>query len=296
MSQRTVANPDAARIDTHSGCPECDGTTYQDGHEVVCDDCGVIVDADWINYGPDWRSFEEDGPENSGIHVGSPWTPRLHDGGLSTKIGYSTDDSVDLKRQRSHNSQSRFRSKRERNLAFGLSEVQRLTSALGLARPVRDRACYLVRAAQDNGLFPGHALETMAAAAVAAACREQRVVRTLSEIAGKTIKEPATVRNRMLVLARDLDLALPTFRAVDHVSRLASDLGIDEQTTHEAMELAKRGTEAGVANGRAPSNVAAACIWIVDDYLRQVDVADAAGVTPTTIRNVRNELRDAGLC
>jgi transcription initiation factor TFIIB len=43
----------------------------------------------------------------------------------------------------------RWRSKAEQNPAHGLSEVQRLTSALDLSDSLRDQACQLFRSAQN---------------------------------------------------------------------------------------------------------------------------------------------------
>lgn len=294
MSLKTTAKRQTHGIDAETNCPECDGATYHDGHEVVCADCGVIVAVDRIDHGPEWRNFE-DNPSNPS-RVGPPRTETRHDNGLSTKIGRSRGESRATKRRRNWNQQTKMTTKADRALAHGLSEIQRLTSTLERGKAVRDRACRLFRNAQSDSLLRGRAIESMAAAAVAAACREQRVMCPLAEIAERSVADAQTIRRRMLTLASGLNLGLPPFEAPDHVRRLASELDLDDAVIHDAEQLAKRGVDAGVFQGRKPTGGAAACIYESHPTLTQIDVAEAADVTPVTLRSAWNALQDADLC
>jgi transcription initiation factor TFIIB len=40
--------------------PECDGSVRREGYETVCTDCGLVIDDDHIDHGPDWRDFDTD--------------------------------------------------------------------------------------------------------------------------------------------------------------------------------------------------------------------------------------------
>ncbi|WP_435066116.1 transcription initiation factor IIB, partial [Halobaculum sp. EA56] len=134
-------------------CPECDGRVTTNAVETICEDCGLVIDEQRIDHGPEWRGFDEDERERTG----APLTAARHDRGLSTEIGRGTDANGNslseqkrrrLFRMRREQTRGRFQSKAERNLAHGLSEVRRISSALELSETLRDQACQLFRSAQ----------------------------------------------------------------------------------------------------------------------------------------------------
>jgi len=71
----------------HTTCPECDGRVTTNAHETVCNDCGLVVEDEAIDHGPEWRRFDTDERERTG----APLTAARHDRGLSTEIGREAD-------------------------------------------------------------------------------------------------------------------------------------------------------------------------------------------------------------
>jgi len=70
-------------------CPECEGPVRTEEHETVCTDCGLIIDEDQIDHGPDWRSFSSD---TGNTERAAPVKPnRRHDKGLGTEISHKRD-------------------------------------------------------------------------------------------------------------------------------------------------------------------------------------------------------------
>ncbi|WP_327053405.1 transcription initiation factor IIB [Halomicrococcus gelatinilyticus] len=141
-------------------CPECNGEVRTNKAETVCADCGLVIDEQRIDHGPEWRSFNDE--PTSRKRTGAPLTAARHDRGLSTTIGHGTDANGNtlsgrkrkqLGRLRREQSRGRFQSKAERNLAHGMTEIRRLTSALELPKTTRDQACQLFRTAQDDYKF-----------------------------------------------------------------------------------------------------------------------------------------------
>ena len=68
-------------------CPECDGRVTTNAVETVCEECGLVIDEQRIDYGPEWRGFDKDERERTG----APLTATRHDRGLSTEIGRGAD-------------------------------------------------------------------------------------------------------------------------------------------------------------------------------------------------------------
>mgnify|MGYP002760187302 CR=1 FL=1 len=77
---------------TQPRCPDCDGQLRTEAEETVCSDCGLVVDTDRIDHGPEWRSFDDS--RTNPKRTGAPLTEARHDRGLSTEIGYAPAPSA----------------------------------------------------------------------------------------------------------------------------------------------------------------------------------------------------------
>ncbi|MFC3477662.1 TFIIB-type zinc ribbon-containing protein [Halobacterium litoreum] len=63
-----------------ANCPECEGVVRRQNTERVCADCGLVVDEDRIDRGPEWRTFADDdgtNPERTGAPLIRPCRERL---------------------------------------------------------------------------------------------------------------------------------------------------------------------------------------------------------------------------
>jgi len=136
-------------------CPECDGVVRTTTQETVCEDCGLIIDEQRVDHGPEWRPFETEERERTG----APLTERRHDRGLSTEIGWKRDGRGktlsgqkrrQLSRLRREHSRAMWQSTAERNLAYGLGEVRRIAGGMGLTDASRAGVC-AVPASPERG-------------------------------------------------------------------------------------------------------------------------------------------------
>ncbi len=197
--------------------------------------------------------------------------------------------------RRQHN-RARIPTKRERNQVYAFTEIRRLTGALSLPERVRDHACSLFRSAQKEDLLRGRSLEGFASASVYAACRVASVSRTVDEVVEAARATEAEHRAAYGALNRELGLPTGPIDPAEHVPRFASELGLDAPTERRARELVAEAREAGIANGRNPSGVAAACLYAaareLDRSVTQREAADVAGVTPVTLRSTYAGLQD----
>jgi transcription initiation factor TFIIB len=136
-------------VEITTACPECRGDHLVRDYsraEIVCEDCGLVLDDMIIDEGPEWRAFDSEQRE-SRERAGPPSTIMAHDKGLSTSIGWRNKDAYG--RQIPHKSraqiyrlrkwQHRIRTSKsgERSLAQGLTEINTMASKMGLPRHVR---------------------------------------------------------------------------------------------------------------------------------------------------------------
>ncbi|QSG07303.1 transcription initiation factor IIB [Halapricum desulfuricans] len=276
-------------------CPECRGTLRTGEQETVCTDCGLVVETDRIDRGPEWRSFDEDERERTG----APLTPARHDMGLSTEIGRDRNAPAKKRRRfarlRTQHHRANAPSKVARNRREAFIEIRRMVGRLSLPDPIRDRACVLFASAQDDDLLRGRSIEGIATAALYAICRIAGVSRTLAEVAAVSRVDRGRLKNCYGVLNRAFDLETGPIDPAEYLPRFATELGIETDVERRARELAVRATEEGIASGRNPAGVAAACLYTAaresDVSLTQREAADVADVAAATLRETYHQLR-----
>jgi transcription initiation factor TFIIB len=294
-TDRTEGETPAVAVDE---CPECGGRTRVDTAERVCTDCGLVVDADRIDHGPEWRSFDDD--DTNPKRTGAPLTRSRHDRGLSTEIGRSTRvkgrKRRRLARMRTQHNRAQISTKRDRNKVYAYTEIRPLTGVLELPNSVRDTACTLFDSAQDESLLRGRSLEGFAAACVYVACRTADVARTVGEICAEAKATEDEHQAAFDAMNRELGLPLGPTGPAEYLPRFASDLGCSADVERRAGNLAERAVSEGIANGRNPVGVAAACLYTaareLDTDCTQQEAADVAGVTPVTVRRTYVDLTE----
>ncbi len=289
-------------------CPECGGTNLARDYvrgELTCDDCGLVINDSYIDQGPDWRAFDQE-QKTKRARAGAPMTYTIHDKGLSTVIDWKNKDSygkgiptrsrAQLYRLRKWQRRIRVSNATERNLAFALSELDRIASRMGLPRSVRESAAVIYRKAVDKNLIRGRSIEGVAAASLYAACRDCGVPRTLDEIAEVSRISRKEVGRTYRFLARELKLKLMPTSPMDYVSRFCNELKLSSNTQSLVVDILKKADEAELTSGRGPTGVVAAAIYIAslmnNERRTQREVAEVAGVTEVTIRNRYKELAE----
>ena len=92
--RRTRAESEAKDAKQDIACPECSGDLVVDEErgETVCGECGLVVEEDSIDRGPEWRAFNATENDQKS-RVGAPTTNMMHDKGLSTNIGWQDKDA-----------------------------------------------------------------------------------------------------------------------------------------------------------------------------------------------------------
>lgn len=281
---------------TTACCPDCGSAIYTDSDEQVCKDCGLVVDSDPIDRGPEWRSFADD--ETNPKRTGSPLTDARHDRGLSTEIGYTSDLTAAKRRQfvrlrRQHN-RARLSDKRTRNQVHAFTRIKHVVSNRSLPTQVRDYACSLFRSAQNEDLLRGRSIEGFVAACLYAACRMESLSRTIDEITEASHSSRKEFQAAYDALNRDLGLPVEPTHPREYLPRYADQLGLSAAIERRAHELADRTETEGILNGRNPSGVAAACLYTAAKEngasLTQCEAASVASVTPVTLRTTYQEL------
>ncbi len=294
--------------DESTECPECGGRLAADSEhgETVCTECGLVVEEDEIDRGPEWRAFDS-AEKDQKSRVGAPTTNMMHDKGLSTNIDWRDQDaygnSLDsrqrqkMQRLRKWNERFRTRDSKERNLKQALGEIDRMASALGLPENVRETASVIYRRALDENLLPGRSIEGVSTASVYAAARQAGVPRSLDEVAGVSRVEKSEIARTYRYVVRELGLEVAPADPESYVPRFASELGLSEEAENRARKLLSNAKEQGVHSGKSPVGLAAAAVYaaslLTNEKTTQAAVSEVADISEVTIRNRYHELLEA---
>jgi len=289
-------------------CPECGGNLASDAEhgETVCEECGLVVEEDEIDPGPEWRAFDSTEKDKKS-RVGAPTTNMMHDKGLSTNIGWQDKDAYGnalssrqrekMQRLRTWNERFRTRDSKERNLKQALGEVDRMASALGLPENVRETASVIYRRALDEDLLPGRSIEGVATAALYAAARQAGTPRSLDEITTVSRVDKMELTRTYRYVVRELNLEVKPADPESYVPRFASDLDLSEESERRARQLLGNAKEQGVHSGKSPVGLAAAAVYaaalLTNEKVTQSEVSDVANISEVTIRNRYHELLEA---
>jgi len=301
-NQRHLRNGLRRDVQTESNanqCPECDGHVTTNTVETVCEDCGLVIDEQRIDHGPEWRAYDDEECERTG----APLTAARHDRGLSTEIGRGTDAKGETNSQGRSGSgwhecavnrpvDDSSRKLSETSHTAG-GEVRRIASVLELSGSVRDQACQLFRSAQTEDLLRGRSIEAIAAASIYGVCRCNGHSRLLDDVVDAARVEQSRVTNAYKTLNTELGLPTQPVRPSEFIPRLASELGISDAIRRRAVVLSKHHRETAISNGCRPSGVAAPAFTKLHRNTEghsQQRVADAAGMSAVTVRARRDEL------
>ncbi|WP_137286157.1 transcription initiation factor IIB [Halorussus salinisoli] len=307
VTERTDENEQAeSEREEVQTCPECGGDLATHENETVCEECGLVVDEDQVDRGPEWRAFDSKEKDEKS-RVGAPTTKMMHDKGLSTNIGWQNKDAYGkslgsrqrqkMQRLRKWNERFRTRDSKERNLKQALGEIDRMASALGLPEDVRETASVIYRRALDEDLLPGRSIEGVATASLYAAARQTGTPRSIDEVANVSRIDEMEFKRTYRYIVRELSLQIQPADPEDYVARFASELGISDESERRARELLRNAKRQGLHSGKSPVGLAAAAVYagplLTNEKVTQAEVSEVAQVSEVTIRNRYHELLEA---
>ena len=282
-------------------CPECGGINLilnKEKGEIICKDCGLVIEEKMIDFSQEWREFDSDQAAKR-RRVGAPMTYTKYDRGLGTDVGHK-GDIFQLKGKernkffRLRKWQYRISTAIERNLKLALAELKRVASYLKLPKSVEEESARIYTMAVQRGLVRGRSMESVVAGALYAACRRHEVPRTLDELSEASGIDKKEIGRTYRFVTRELGIRILPSNPVDYIPRFASALKLNAETQSKSVEILEQAEENELTSGRGPTGIAAASLYVAalinNEKRTQREVADIAGVTEVTIRNRYKEL------
>ncbi len=268
-----------------------------DSGEEVCGKCGLVVQQNIINQGPEWRAFTTT-ERNDRSRTGLGYSYTLYDKGLSTVFRPDRDHNgnrlknetrIKMTRLRRFDNRSKFDETEQRNLSSAMAELDRIATQLHLPQNVKERAALIYRKALKADLLRGRSIDGFVAASLYAACRHLKLPRPLPEITELSTRNHAEVARTYRLLIKELNLKMPVDDPMKFVPGIASKLMLDPRTEQYAIDILREAKKHRELTGKDPRGLAAAALYKAsietNDKRIQKDIAEAAGTTEVTLRN-----------
>ena len=282
-------------------CSECGGVNLimnKEKGEIICRDCGLVIEEKMIDFSQEWREFDHDESDKK-RRTGSPMTYTKFDRGLGTDVGqkgdvYQLQSKERNKYFRLRKWQHRISTAIERNLKLALAELKRVASYLKLPSSVEEESARIYTMAVQRGLVRGRSMESVVAGALYAACRRHEIPRTLDELSEASGIDKKEIGRTYRFITRELGIRILPSNPIDYIPRFASALKLNADTQTKAVEILEKAQKIELTSGRGPTGIAAASLYVAalinNEKRTQREVADIAGVTEVTIRNRYKEL------
>jgi transcription initiation factor TFIIB len=201
---------------------------------------------------------------------------------------------------RFHDKRSQINNKSARNLIRAFRQLGSLKDKLSLTNAVIEKTAYIYRKVQEAGLVRGRKVNTVLAASLYVACREFEIPRTLREIASANNEKYRETARAFRDIVLFLGKQVPQIDLFRYVEKVGIKAKLEEKNIRQALRLMKKVQDAGLSAGKEPMGIVGAVIYLSlpkrDENIRQrivtqAVIADAAGVSEPTIRNVFKEIQ-----
>lgn len=282
-------------------CPRCGSRNLIADHykgEVICADCGCVIKEKVEDLRPEWRAYDKEEKEERN-RAGAPLSMAMYDKGLSTVMSLSSNGKpltgpARERYMRLKRLDSRSTDGGERRALKGLMLIQGMASKLGLGSGVVEEAAQIFRQASEMNLLMGRKVLDLAAASLYAVCRLRGIPRTDRDLAAVAGIKRKGLHHTYRIILKHLNLKPAPPSPEAYLDRMASMAGVSEHTKRLALKIIAAARKRGFVLGKGPLTVAASALYLActrtGELKTQKDIAEAAGITETTLRSNARKL------
>eukprot|EP00184_Porphyridium_aerugineum_P000722 CAMPEP_0184697168 /NCGR_PEP_ID=MMETSP0313-20130426/4215_1 /TAXON_ID=2792 /ORGANISM="Porphyridium aerugineum, Strain SAG 1380-2" /LENGTH=354 /DNA_ID=CAMNT_0027155931 /DNA_START=259 /DNA_END=1323 /DNA_ORIENTATION=+ len=290
----------ALERDLPERCTECRSDdiveNWKEGN-LVCRDCGVVVQTDLVDLGSEWRTFTNDEPGTDPNRVGGPANPLL-ESGPTTKIQDDGKDGMALNKAQKRNAISAS----DRYLIDVFARVNRIAEHFSVSQHVRDRTEEIFKRYYDHLTLKedgtrSRQLKEDETSEIIAAClliafRNGGVPRGYKEVCALTHVPKKNIGARVKLIERAIEGVKQgePQGVADYLARYCSRLGLPREVLNWTIYVFEHAKEKEGVYGRQPNSIMAACLFIVcrlgkkENRRTGEEIGAIAGVADVTVR------------
>ncbi|RHZ88861.1 hypothetical protein Glove_21g84 [Diversispora epigaea] len=278
-------------------CPDCKNPNpklieeFANG-DMVCGECGLVLDDKIIDTRSEWRTFNNDERNNDPSRIGAVSDP-LDPSALDTSISWQGNTNNEFPSSSSSLSLSRTHFKATINksnvsLRYVLQEIESICHSMDLSTEIIETTKQLYRRSNEEKILRGKDKVVIYAACIYIACRIMKVGRSLKEIIAVTRVSKGHLSRAIKILVSTFDLNLEQMTSEDLMARFCNRLAISPEVTGTSIKVSQRIEQLGLLAGRTQNTVAAAVILFVTTMLKypiSIDnISNVSGMATSSIK------------
>ncbi|CAG8543149.1 900_t:CDS:2 [Diversispora eburnea] len=278
-------------------CPDCKNPNpklieeFASG-DMVCGECGLVLDGKIIDTRSEWRTFSSNDEGNKDpSRIGAASDP-LDPSALDTSISWqgSTNNEFSSSPSLSRTHFKATVNKSNVSLRYVLQEIESICHSMDLSMEIIETTKQLYRRSNEEKILRGKNKVVIYAACIYIACRIMNVGRSLKEIIAVTRVSKGHLSRAIKILVSTFDLNLKQMTSEDLMARFCNRLGISPEVTGISTKVSQRIEQLGLLTGRTQNTVAAAVILFVTIILKypiSIDnISNVSGMATPSIKGV----------
>jgi transcription initiation factor TFIIB len=182
----------------------------------------------------------------------------------------------------------------DRNLAYAMNELDRLSSQLNLSKDIKESSAHIYRKMAHKNLIRGRSIEAMLIASIYTACRINSIPKTLDDFIEFASVDKKKIARCYRLIINELKVIIKVSSPTHFIPRFCAQLNLSGGTQNRAAEILKLARKYHITAGKAPTGLAGAALYVAaiqeGERRTQKEISIAAGVTEATIRNRYKEL------
>jgi len=276
-----------ARSENKAMCDYCfsDQVCLEEGN-FCCKACHSIVGR-YIDQSAEWRFYGCD--DNKGAdptRCGMPTSDLLPDSSLGAMIGYSYNESYDVRLMRKYQMWNSM-PYRERNLYNIFDALTNSAINNGISKSIIEEAKMLYKQVSESRISRGDNRSGLIASSIYISCKNNKVPRSCKEIAKIFNLKTTTMTRGCKKFAELMKLNMASSTADDFISRFCSKLGLDTEQKDMCKHVIKKAEEFSIVSENTPPSVAAGTIYmcnmICEWGIGKQTLSDSCDISQVTI-------------
>lgn len=245
---------------------------------MICTACGLVVGDRIVDVGSEWRTFSDS--NNDPSRVGAAENPLLEND-LSTRIGASAGSEY-------HNRSSM--SSANRTIISAIRDINEIAEKANIPKTITDEAAGWFRRVYEQKRLRNRPRQAIVSACLYLACRMNGAPRSFRELSAITGMAQPLIAKCFKAITKSCTNERITAQvdACDFLLRFCSSLGLSVEVQRLATDIATVAKEKSIIDGRNPTSVAAAVIYMAsqvsDAKKSQKEISEVAGCAESTIK------------
>lgn len=298
-NEATATSASRPDLNIRLTCPECKNPNpklieeFASG-DIVCGECGLVLDGRIIDTRCEWRTFNNDEGDKDPSRIGAASDP-LDPSALDTLISWQgqTDHGYVDDVPSSSLSRTHFKAtinKGNVSLKYVLQEIESICHSMDLSSEIIEITKQLFKRASEEKILRGKNKVVIYAACIYIACRIMNVGRSLKEVIAATRVSKGHLSRAIKILVSTFDLNLKQMTSEDLMARFCNRLHLSPEVTGVTTKVSQRIEHLELLTGRTQTTVAAAVILFVTTILNYPipidDIANVSGMATPSIKSV----------